>query len=400
MIDAKIGAEIDVAVAGGGIAGLWLLDALTRAGYSAVLFEADKLGGGQTVSSQGIIHSGAKYALGGKATRNQQLLAKMPGHWLGTIEGHNAPDLSAARVASQAQYLAIPRGMMAFAASIAARVVLASGFSPLPRHRWPESIAGLGFRGTLIELAEPVLDVPSIVSALAAQHAATIRRGRIDETTWSYDADRQRHRIALGGMGDMSIEARWLVATAGAGNGPLAALTDSDAPAQERPLNMVLLKGRLPPVYLHADVRKGRPELTISSHQEADGNSVWYIGGDIAEVGTEMTEDAVLAEAARRIKRNLPSLSLDAIEGATHMISRHESVTPDQRIPDGPVVRPGGSPNSLIAWPTKLAYAPMLADAVIERLDDPTNLAVAELPGSPPPIAPPPWDIVNWRPLP
>ncbi len=390
-------AKIDVAVAGGGIAGLWLLDALIREGYTAALFEAGELGGGQTNHAQGIIHSGAKYALSGKKTKNQRLLAKMPGHWLGAMEGHNPPDLSAARVASQDQYLAIPRGIMSVAASIAARTVLASVFSPLPRHRWPDSIAESGFRGALIRLAEPVFDVPSVVAAFAANHGPRIRQLTIDDATWSWDAARERHRIALG---DGIVEARWMIATAGGGNGPLATLTQTAAAAQERPLHMVLLKGDLPAIYLHADVRKARPGMTISSHRAPDGGMVWYIGGDIAEVGVPMSETGVLTEAVRRIGRFFPSLPLRDIRGAARRISRHEAGTRDTRIPEGPVIRTGGVPNSLIAWPTKLAYAPMLAEAVVAALDGPSDRPAPDLPGTPPPVGRPPWETVEWQALP
>ncbi|MFN3402304.1 MAG: FAD-dependent oxidoreductase, partial [Ferrovibrio sp.] len=40
--------DVDVAILGGGIAGLWLLARLKRAGYSALLIEREALGAGQT----------------------------------------------------------------------------------------------------------------------------------------------------------------------------------------------------------------------------------------------------------------------------------------------------------------------------------------------------------------
>ena len=55
----------DIVIFGGGIAGLWLLDRLRIQGYQVILLESSSLGGGQTYASQGIIHGGLKYALGG-----------------------------------------------------------------------------------------------------------------------------------------------------------------------------------------------------------------------------------------------------------------------------------------------------------------------------------------------
>ena len=50
--------DVEVVIFGGGIAGLWLLDELHRAGMTTLLLEAHELGSGQTIASQGIIHGG------------------------------------------------------------------------------------------------------------------------------------------------------------------------------------------------------------------------------------------------------------------------------------------------------------------------------------------------------
>ena len=54
--------QTDIAIIGGGVAGLWALNLLRQRGYSTVLFEQDALGSDQTIGSQGIIHGGIKYA--------------------------------------------------------------------------------------------------------------------------------------------------------------------------------------------------------------------------------------------------------------------------------------------------------------------------------------------------
>src|SRR5215475_1202954 len=53
--------DIDVMIVGGGIAGLWTLAELVRHGHDAHLIEAQRLGEGQTIGAQGIIHGGLKY---------------------------------------------------------------------------------------------------------------------------------------------------------------------------------------------------------------------------------------------------------------------------------------------------------------------------------------------------
>src|SRR5690606_17055328 len=79
--------RVDVAILGGGIAGLWLLPRLRQAGYSALLLERHALGAGQTVASQGIIHGGLKYALDLKLGSASDALAEMPRRWRACLAG-------------------------------------------------------------------------------------------------------------------------------------------------------------------------------------------------------------------------------------------------------------------------------------------------------------------------
>ena len=58
-------ARPDVVIFGGGVAGLWLLDELVRRGRDALLLESSRLGTGQSIAAQGIIHGGLKYSLAG-----------------------------------------------------------------------------------------------------------------------------------------------------------------------------------------------------------------------------------------------------------------------------------------------------------------------------------------------
>ena len=48
----------DILIFGGGIAGLWTLHRLRRAGFAACLLESSSLGSTQSIGSQGIIHGG------------------------------------------------------------------------------------------------------------------------------------------------------------------------------------------------------------------------------------------------------------------------------------------------------------------------------------------------------
>jgi glycerol-3-phosphate dehydrogenase len=45
---------------------------LRERGYGALLIESERLGAGQTICAQGIIHGGAKYACTGRVSRSAE----------------------------------------------------------------------------------------------------------------------------------------------------------------------------------------------------------------------------------------------------------------------------------------------------------------------------------------
>ena len=97
--------QFDVVIFGGGAAGLWLLDELSRSGCSALLLEANRLGQGQTIASQGIIYGGLKYALSGLLTGSAANIREMPLVWQECLAGRRAPDLSETSLRSSFCYL-------------------------------------------------------------------------------------------------------------------------------------------------------------------------------------------------------------------------------------------------------------------------------------------------------
>ena len=95
-------ARLDVAVLGGGIAGLWTVDTLRRSGYHCLLFERTALGDGQTIQSQGIVHGGGKYALRAVGdVAAMRAIREMPERWRAHLRGHRPPDLSTATTLSE-----------------------------------------------------------------------------------------------------------------------------------------------------------------------------------------------------------------------------------------------------------------------------------------------------------
>ena len=75
---------------------------------------------------------------------------------------------------------------------------------------------------------------------------------------------------------------------------------------QTRPLHMVMLKGNLPEVYGHCVAGlSDKPRVTIGWQRAADGQGVWYVGGQIAESGVARSRDEQIAAAVKDTEKHL-----------------------------------------------------------------------------------------------
>ena len=157
--------EQDIVILGGGIAGLWLLHRLRNAGYSAVLLEKSALGSGQTIASQGMIHGGLKYALGGSLTSASESIADMPAHWQRCLQGQGDVDLRGTRLLSDAYYLWPRSGARSRITAFLGSKMISSKASVVGEHDTPEFFRG-HLNGPLYRLHDIVLDVPSLLHTL------------------------------------------------------------------------------------------------------------------------------------------------------------------------------------------------------------------------------------------
>jgi glycine/D-amino acid oxidase-like deaminating enzyme len=361
--------NLDVLVFGGGIAGLWTLDRLRRDGWRAALVEKTALGAGQTIASQGIIHGGGKYALRGVSDFEAvKVIREMPERWL-----REKPGLARTALLSPRCHLWLPRDAGLVQRGLMAVVEKAGLLStkpiPVEESGWPDVLRGSA--SAVWAMAEPVFRARALLDALAAPH-----------------------REVIFPTPD-GLSPRFTVLAAGEGNAELLACRGHDpAIMQRRPLCMVVLRGRLPPLFGHCVVG-GKTGLTVTSVDDT-----WQIGGEIAEWGATQSDEAVRSRAAAELRRYLPSLPLDGLRLATYRAVRAEAATKDARRPSGTHVR-HVAPGLVVAWPTKLALAPVLADEVLDEvrveLTSPATYDVAlPTPASAPPVAPVPWENAEW----
>lgn len=393
----------DIVIFGAGIAGLWTLNRLRHKGYDAVLLEANAIGGGQTVASQGILHSGMKYALGGKISGVAKTIRAMPERWRAALAGQGEIDLSALSPAATSQHLMIPPGLLSGPMKLFSTSVLGKSVHEVPQDNWPETLKLSGFKGKMVDMEELVLDIPALIRALSDPHRDVIRK--ID---WPGDVrfhmdGRDIDHIA---SGDHVIQAGQYIFTGAGSNASVAGLTghEKGLKTQRRPLLMGLLKPAPFPLYAHLIGTSEKPVCSITTHKAKDGTLVWYLGGLVAERSKEADPQETIEASIKALHKFMPGLDLDDVEWATLPIDRVEaSANQDGWLPELPSVHAAG--NALYGWPTKLVFAPLLADQFEKHLDiEPshsTSHASSDWSALPEAAyTETPWDTAQWTTLP
>jgi len=254
----------------------------------------------------------------------------------------------------------------------------------------PPALQDKRFKGKVYRLAELVVDVPSLVQRLADLAGDGLLAGQTIEPLLEAG-------VLVGLKVDgREIRAQRIVLSAGAGTAQLLEDLGLSQPAmQRRPLHMIIAKGPgLKPLYAHCLGGGTKPRITVTTHPAADGQWVWYMGGDIAEsegVNREPAEQ--IATAQKEIAQLLPWIDLSTTQWATLRVDRAEPLQTGLTRPDNAFLAEQG--RLLVGWPTKLALAPDFADRVIASLerDGIQPQTTESLPALPkPPMGVPAWE--------
>ncbi len=426
-------ARPDVLIVGAGITGLWLRARLARIGYSSITVEAADIADGQTIGSQGIIHGGVKYALTGKASRAAGAIAPMPARWQGCLAGRGELQLETARVLSDFHDLWTTGSLASrLAGAVASRAVRTPGRA-IERRDWQSAYAHADDGISIYRVDEQVVDPASLAHALV---------GCVDDPIIAIDGPdaflfdppivgregrfRLRRRIVPGvdpagwaGRGpELSVSPTMTVLTAGGGNEAIldriaasARTTDPERRfdrilMQRRPLHQVFVRSPgLPELFAHCVGPSTTPRVTVTSQPDSTGRMVWNVGGGIAEKGIERDPEAQMRAARDELCACLPWLAseVERAEFATLWWERAEGLTKGGRRPDEPVVtpisweglKPGIEATRVVAaWPTKLAFAPLVADIVEDLMGGvpARQPKVSSDLHAPPPVAALPWE--------
>jgi glycerol-3-phosphate dehydrogenase len=356
--------EVDVAIIGGGIAGLWLHNNLSARGYASVLVEKNQLGSGQTLASQGMIHGGIKYTLGGSTTGASETIAAMPDRWNRCLAGEDPVDLTGVNTLAQDYYMFSDSSVTSRVTAFFGSKALEGRVSAIKRKDYPEPFSNDSFKGSLYRLQDIILDTPSLVDKLAS--VGNIIQG---EPVLIHD----NGVVSELSVGEVKIRPATCILAAGSGNGELIDTLELPVTMQLRPLHQVIVTGdHLPPLYAHAVTLSSgdKPRITFTTHQ-AGNSRAWYLGGQLAETGVARTEAEQINFARKELKQVVPWVDVRDCDFTTLRIDRAEAGQAEGLRPDNPFA--GRFGNVIVCWPTKLTLVPMLGDAVMDLIPEPST---------------------------
>lgn len=355
-------------IIGGGISGLFTLNYLNNQGVNAILLEENMLGSKQTICSQGIIHGGLKYALQGVLSRDSESISNMPYTWKKCLEGNGMVDLSSSKILSDNQYLFSTNNLSSKISNFFASKFLRSRINTVSNKSDMEIFDNDNFNGNIYKLNEIVLDIRSVISNLADNYKNKIIK--IDSNTISIIKNSNsvvcEIKAYIQGY-EYSFTASNYVFTAGEKNKHIFG-NSMQTDMQLRPLHMVYLIGKkLPKLFGHCVDGGMVPKATITTHYTSDGTPVWYFGGKIAESGINKSSDEQITSALHELKSIFPWLEFSDIKMGSFFINRAEAKQSNGAKPESATVFKDN--NSIIAWPTKLALAPILAENIFKLID-------------------------------
>lgn len=377
----------DIIIFGGGIAGLFIANRLRNAGYNLILIERDKLGGAQTLASQGMIHGGQKYATARVLSGHVPEMEKMPPRWKACFDGKGEVDLTGVEFSS-------PNQIMFPAASVLSKATLRTAMetsnTPMTELQ-DQEIPDVLTRRPVYRMQEQVLDTKSLVAALAKNLAGRIVSGELEKL--SPDGCAVVSGIAL--------KAEAIIFAAGIGNeAALKLLGVTGEHTQRRPLRQVMVKPLAQSIYGHGTSDGIKPRVTITSHALNQNEYVWYLGGGVAEKGAKLSELEAIKFAKQEMADIFPNIDWGQKEWASHSVDRAESLDAQGWLPTGTCIQQFAK--NLLVWPAKMTLVPDLADKVFSWLQKSANAPTRET--APPPLPAPevgkyPWETVLWKQL-
>ena len=344
-----------------------------------------------------MIHGGLKYAVGGKLNDSSEALSAMPERWSRALRGEGNVDLSKVEILSDHQILWSLPGMMSKMVSFFGSKALRGRADSISRKDFPEVFDSPQYKGNLFRIGEKVVDPVSLVKELA--RSITDITYLVD---WENNAELVKGSEGISHIAitendgkTASLQASHYVFAAGAGNAGLLECAGKERPQMQlRPLHqLVIRKQGLPDFFSVCIGHSPKPPLVSTTHVDSQGRRLWYIGGDIAEAeGVVRNESDQISAGKVLFQKVMPWINLQGADWFTVRVDRAEPDMGTGDRPSGAYCEEIGN-NTLVAWPTKLALAPDLADKITTFLKEPQHPEVFTINLPTPNVGQTPWDL-------
>ena len=351
-----------VVIVGSGISALWTADLLDKSGYEVVVLEKETVANNQTIASQGMIHGGAKYSLDGALTKATISISDMPNIWNDALNGNGKVNLSKSKIHTSHQILwsadTIHSKLLSFFGSKAMSskmILIDKDEHPLFNYK--------NFQGSLFKLNETVIDVHSVVSNFVNNLDGKIFRAKAEKILFSGD------RVVGIDTSIGKLECDELILAAGEGNERILKNSNIKSfPMQTRPLamGMVYMNENIPDIFGHHLGSSSRPKVTISTHY-VNKKQILYIGGEVSESGVNLPDEEQIIQIDQSLREALSWIDLDIDKIEVLRINRAEAKNKKVLKPDSFFL--GRKKGLMVCWPTKLAFAPLIANSVLNKIN-------------------------------
>lgn len=358
--------KTDVAIYGGGVAGLWIANHLNSLGINFLLFEPNSIGGGQTINSQGIIHHGGKY-IGEK----EKSFGYSTESWRAALSGKGPVNLSNVKVLTKQQYLWMTNRFINKNGHLLRTALAIKGIDYSRFSKNVKLISGLpDFDQEAVLLGEPVLSVPSLLAALSEPIQEKFMKGSLQGFEASAHKNKKNAIVNIDGQ-SYSIDASSHICAMGANNAQYAKnLNINSVETRYRPLKQIVLSGDLPEFYGIGLSAMFHPTIAIVSHPQPEiGKNSWYIGGHLSDgKNSEKANDEITSDLSKILRKNGFDLSSFKYSTHTNYAIRAEASMKNRKSSfRTPVIC--NSENIYLVWPNKLTNAPVLSSQLIQILE-------------------------------
>lgn len=364
--------EVDVLVAGGGVAGVLTAAQLTTMGFRCLLVEPRAIAAEQSGHSHGYLHKGYIYY---RAERNLvRNLMNSRQIWDRYLSGSE-------RVAADSD-LSLVGFENDNVARLATGVWDGAGLSvnELGSEQWPNFLNDSPLT-RIYSTNEPSFDFTSVLSRIATNaNGLTVIRGRV--TRFGFSRKKCTSvECEIGGR-VRKIRARYLVLACGGGNAKIILNTFGyfQAAPSTRTSFMLVVRGKpLPQLSLILPENQFYGLFMVSRKIAGDG--VWLASNYLSYSG-HCTSRSVAARTwsiatLRTLDSLFPKLLRRGIRLGLYAAPKAELRRDPERLPEDKVVEHYGMTNVAAVWPTKLTLAPLitneLAGIVSTLLKQPAN---------------------------